>query len=335
MMLLRIFGFPPVVGTRTLRRLLDFVIRGASLEMPIISECPIVRSIGLDVEKNGLVFVWFPGSLPYYVRDPSACEIKCEEDNKFYASRVQQNVPFFRTTFDVIPGMPAEPALASDDIDAEFPPDRAAEPVAVPDVLSVEPAVEPSLEPGEPSVLPPAEHEILAPPMFDHMLTHFPKLSTCDVCNRVRLYSKRAKSTVVFCNSYPVSQFHDTEVYMPGGAVFPLASAAEAALKELDDPRLSELHDVDAVPVPFVDAEIKRKTRRVYVTYARMLKIGATKGCKGCENDTSAHNAECIARFEEAFGRKEADGPFVEPEVPVSSDIPAIGPMHVDDDFEL
>ena len=31
--------------------------------------------------------------------------------------------------------------------------------------------------------------------------------------------------------SYPVSQFHDTEVYMPGDVTFPLASAAEAALK--------------------------------------------------------------------------------------------------------
>eukprot|EP00435_Cladocopium_sp_Y103_P056691 s552_g19.t1 len=48
----------------------------------IFNECPIVRSIGLDVEKNGLGFVWFPGSLPFYVRDPSACEIKCAEDNK-------------------------------------------------------------------------------------------------------------------------------------------------------------------------------------------------------------------------------------------------------------
>ena len=53
------------------------------------------------------------------------------------------------------------------------------------------------------------------------------------------------------------------------------------------------------------------------MTHARMLKIGATRGCKGCENDTSSHNQECIARFEEAFGLKETDGSFVEPEVPV------------------
>jgi hypothetical protein len=122
-------------------------------------------------------------------------------------------------------------------------------------------------------------------------------------------------------SSYPVSQFHDTEVYMPGEVPFPLAIAAEAALKELDDPRLTELHGIDAVPVPFVDCEIKRKTRRVYVTFARMLQIGATKGRKGCENDTPSQNPECVARS------------FVEPEALVSSEVPAMEPMHVRGEF--
>ena len=69
------------------------------------------------------------------------------------------------------------------------------------------------------------------------------------------------------------------------------------------------------MPVPFVDFEIKPKTRRVYVTYSRMLKTGATNGSKSCENDTSSHNQDCVARFEGAFGRKHADGSFVEPDV--------------------
>ena len=63
-----------------------------------------------------------------------------------------------------------------------------------------------------------------------------------------------------------------------------------------------------------------------------MFKIGATRGCKGCENDISSHNQECIARFEEAFGRKEADGSFVEPDVPVSSEVPAIEPLCIRDE---
>eukprot|EP00435_Cladocopium_sp_Y103_P038967 s909_g10.t1 len=490
---MKMSGFRLVIGTRTLHSPLDFVIRGASLEMPIISfstNVPLFGQLALISRRTDLGLFGFLA----LCLSISSCGA-----------------------------------------------------VVVPDVSSDEHAVELTLEPGAPSDLPSAEHEILTPPVFDHMLTHFPKLSTCDVCNRARLYSKRVKSrrvvdedldlpepdafgqqlacdhlvvfksakgngtcgadrsrsflksfayppvsreasqlasnlkhfvglkstsytivrsdaageilkavidnnwlpessvparfphnsvlereirafqetaTSVFLQAgfaarpqlwpqaccyvatamsaflkdgegkarwelafdkeylgpryllgqlgyvrtkdagkfkfspnaapaifvgwrldfgmryrgvlqfvlyshlredascYPVSQFHDTEVYMPAEAVFPLASAAEAALKELDDPRLSELHDIDSVPVPFVDAEIKHKTRRVYVTYARMLKIGATVGRKGCENDTSAHNAECIASFEEAFGRKDADGSLVEPEpqVPVSSE---------------
>eukprot|EP00435_Cladocopium_sp_Y103_P009465 s2216_g2.t1 len=440
----------------------------------ILNECPIVRSIGLDVEKNGLGFVWFPDSLPLYVRNPSACEIKYEEDNKFYMHleftrmclAFEQLLMFYLECLQSLPWR-----VVKLRIEDEFPPDLAAEPVAVPDVLSVEPAVEPSLEAGEPHVLPHAEHEMLAPSTFDHTSTHFSKLPICDECNRARLYSKSVKSRKIVdeelvlsepdafgqqlacayliafkwakgkehavlivqdrfskvlqacptvyrevaqfasnlehfvglkstsytmvcsdaageilkgqfgyvrtkdaakfkfspnaepaifvgwrldfgmryrgalqfvlyshlcedASTYPVSQFHDTEVYMHGEAFFPLASAAEAALKECDDPRLSEPHDMDAEPVPFVDTEVKCKMRRVYVTYAGMLKIGATKGCKGCENDTSNLNAECIACFEEASDREEVDGSFVETEFPVSLEISAIDPMHVDEPLE-
>ena len=90
--------------------------------------------------------------------------------------------------------MPAEPIPRGGDIDVLSPPDLAAEPIAVPEISSVEPAVEPSLDPETPSDPASMEHEILAPPPFDHNVIHFPKLSTCDVCNRARLYSKRVKS---------------------------------------------------------------------------------------------------------------------------------------------
>ena len=154
----------------------------------------MVRSIGLDVEQNGLGFVWLPGSLPFLVRDPSKCHLKCDEENKFCASRVTQNVPFFKNNFTVMPGMPADPLPKSSAIDVLPPLDPVVEPVEVPDILSVEPAVEPSKDSGMPSDPASVEHDILAPPPFDHNLTHFSKLSTCDVCNRARLYSKRAKS---------------------------------------------------------------------------------------------------------------------------------------------
>ena len=112
----------------------------------------MVRSVGLDVEQNGLGFVWFPGSLPYIVRDPSACEIKRKEDNKFSASRDHQHVPFFRNHFSVTPGVPAAVEPDVGDIEVVTPPDLAVEPADAPGILPVEPAVEPSLDLGDRSL---------------------------------------------------------------------------------------------------------------------------------------------------------------------------------------
>ena len=166
----------------------------------------MVRSIGLDVEQNGLGFMWLPGSMPFLVRDPSKCHINCDEENKFYASRVTRNVPFFRNNFTVIPGMLAEPIPGCSDVDVLSPPALAAEPVVVPESWSVEPAVEPSVDPGMPSDPASVEHEILAPPPFDHNSTHFPNLFTCDVCNRARLFSKRVKSRRVVNEELDLSE---------------------------------------------------------------------------------------------------------------------------------
>ena len=65
----------------------------------LLESCPLVRSIGLDVEKGGLGFVWMPNSFPYSVGDPSKCDITCDELNKFYASRVSQYVPFVKKKY--------------------------------------------------------------------------------------------------------------------------------------------------------------------------------------------------------------------------------------------
>lgn len=43
----------------------------------ILSGCPFVRSVGVDVQENGFGFVWLPGQL----RDPSQCVLTCEENN--------------------------------------------------------------------------------------------------------------------------------------------------------------------------------------------------------------------------------------------------------------
>ena len=105
----------------------------------------------------------------------------------------------------------------------------------------------------------------------------------------------------------------DQEVYVHDERVFPLRGLAEKALNDFSDPDVRQLADVDPLPVLFIEdtPETKSKARRVYITYSRMLKIGPAKGCKGCDADSSAHNAECIARCEKAFGAPPT--PAIEP----------------------
>ena len=74
----------------------------------------------------------------------------------------------------------------------------------------------------------------------------------------------------------------------------------------------------DPLPLPFSTADvIRKKARRVYITYARFLGLGPTAGCSACENDRSNHSAECIARFEAAYG-----GDKVAPPTPALHRIP-------------
>ena len=103
----------------------------------------------------------------------------------------------------------------------------------------------------------------------------------------------------------------DREIYVRDEIVFPLCELAELALNKFSDARVEELGDLDPLPLPFVDdvPEIHAKSRRVYITYRRILEIGSTPGCRGCEGDSSNHSNECIARFEEAFGRASAAAP--------------------------
>ena len=95
----------------------------------------------------------------------------------------------------------------------------------------------------------------------------------------------------------------------------PLHLAAEKALRDLENHSRIELLDIESLPIPSVDntPEAKQKSRRVYITYERMLEIGATSGCKGCDNDTSSHSKECIERFERAFGKADESGDVAEP----------------------
>ena len=91
----------------------------------------------VDVKENGLGFVWFPGP-PFYVGNLSECQISCSASNKFYASKVCQNVPFFnRVSMSFLVFLQSE----VDDIEVVTPPE-----ILEPNANAV---VEPDLDPGE------------------------------------------------------------------------------------------------------------------------------------------------------------------------------------------
>ena len=96
----------------------------------------------------------------------------------------------------------------------------------------------------------------------------------------------------------------EAELYVrEGDPVFPLKNAAEQSLLNLGsaDPSVEV---PEPLPLPFSSwSGLTKKARRIYITYSRFLEIGPTPGCSACENDRSNHNAECVERFEKAFGK--------------------------------
>ena len=106
-----------------------------------------------------------------------------------------------------------------------------------------------------------------------------------------------------------------SEASVPSRFPHNLHLAAEKALRDLEDHRRVELLDIESLPIRFVDhaPEAKHKSRRLYITYKRMLEIGAAPGCTSCDNDTSSHWKECTERFERAFGKADESGDVVEP----------------------
>ena len=87
----------------------------------------------------------------------------------------------------------------------------------------------------------------------------------------------------------------------------------------------------DPLPLPFSTADvIRKKARRLHITYARFLELGPTPGCSACENDRSNRSAECIARFEAAYrGEREAPPTLALRRIPPT---PSMPPPAVEED---
>ena len=141
------------------------------------------------------------------------------------------------------------------------------------------------------------------------------------------------------------AQAPDREVYTRDKVVFPLADVAEKALEKFSNPSAEALEPQDPLPIPFVEdtPEARQKSRRVYITYSRIQRLGMTPGCRACYAQTRNHTPECIARHEEAFGHELPEPPPRESEeledlfdevAPPELDLQEDFPPPADSDYE-
>ena len=124
--------------------------------------------------------------MPFYVKDPTQCSFTCQENNKIYASRVSKNVPFFRSNFSFIPGLPAVPDEGQENLEESFEEQMRGNQEG----RRIE-ADDSNPIPRLPERAVAAREDALS---IEHRMTHLPKNALCDVCNRARLYSKRIRS---------------------------------------------------------------------------------------------------------------------------------------------
>ena len=83
-----------------------------------------------------------------------------------------------------------------------------------------------------------------------------------------------------------------------------LSDGAEKTLEHFAGPSTDGLEQQDPLPIPFIEdtPEVRKKTKRVYITFGRIQRLGPTPGCRACLAFTPNHTPECVARHEEAHG---------------------------------
>ena len=96
----------------------------------------------------------------------------------------------------------------------------------------------------------------------------------------------------------------EVELVVPSGdPIYPLKRAADHALHDFQSPTMPEA--VEPLPLPFTDGDqVSVKGKRIYITQRRLLELGPTPDCRGCEAATYNHSTECVQRFEDAFAHE-------------------------------
>lgn len=150
----------------------------------LLKSCPLVRSQGLNVNELSRPYIWLPGQMPFYVLDSTKLTIKCDEQNKLYAHRVHENVPYFKETVTLLPGLVNTLSPEERNQPAEE---------AIPHEVDVEPT---AAHVADGDIIDPASRlqRLQAESLSSrHLISHFPKNAMCEVCQRARVYSMRTR----------------------------------------------------------------------------------------------------------------------------------------------
>ena len=113
------------------------------------------------------------------------------------------------------------------------------------------------------------------------------------------------------------------EVWVDGNAVLPLRAAADRALTTFSEAKLESIAPLD-IPFASIDGTTPAAKRNEYITLERIIKYGASPGCRACLCDGGTHSAACRARFN-ALVRADKVGkpPRTPPGTPVPAELPA------------
>lgn len=70
----------------------------------VMSDCPLVRSLGKIVQNDNKPFVWLPGELPFFADSIDSVQIVADESQIIRADRVEDGVPIFSESVDAAKG---------------------------------------------------------------------------------------------------------------------------------------------------------------------------------------------------------------------------------------
>ncbi|CAE7264193.1 FAD4L1, partial [Symbiodinium sp. CCMP2592] len=88
------------------------------------------------------------------------------------------------------------------------------------------------------------------------------------------------------------------EIHVPrGNPILPMFTAAEAALSSFTKAEYEAIEFLD-VPFSTVAPSTPVAKRHEYITLDRLMRLGATPGCKACKFDGTVHTPVCKARFD-------------------------------------